>query len=144
MVTLLPSVKEFIEENIELVETEDWEAVLEAARLNFPPITGHNLRMKSLADFLISAGFNEVLNAQYKLFDKYVRPNLRDLVLDIKEGIAHPAMKFKGFISMYSPNREYGLLEDEQIKYITDHDIDKSCGAYIYKDNNGDWRVTYA
>ena len=85
--TLLPTIKDFIEENIDLIETEDWEAVLEVARLNFSTLIGHNIKMKSLADFLIKAGFNEVLDAQYTLFDKYVKSLLISLILNISTNL---------------------------------------------------------
>ena len=142
--TLLPTIKDFIEQNIDLIETEDWEKVLEIAKEYIPKRIGHHLRMKSLADFLLEAGFKEVKAAQYKLFDKYIRVNLRDLILDIKEGIAHPTMKFKSFISTYDPYHSYGLSEKEMVEYIFDSNIDKSCGAYIYKDSDDEWRVSYA
>lgn len=142
--TLLPTIKDFIEENIDLIETEDWEKVLETAREYIPKRAGHHLRMKSLADFLLEAGFKDIKAAQYKLFDKYIRINLRDLVLDIKERAAFPDMRFKSFISTYDPYHSYGLSEKEMIKYIFHNNIDKSCGAYIYKDSDDDWRVSYA
>lgn len=142
--TLLPSIKEFIEENIVLIESEDWEKVLETARDYIPKRVGHHLRMKSLADFLFEAGFKDIKAAQYKLFDKYVRVNLLDLILDIKVGTAFPNIAFTAFISAYDPYHSYGLSEKEMIKYIFDNNIDKSCGAYIYKDSNDEWRVSYA
>ena len=45
--TILPTIKDFIEENIELIETKDWGAVLQAARKFIPKTHGHRLRMQN-------------------------------------------------------------------------------------------------
>ena len=141
--TLLPTIKDFIEDNIDLIETEDWEAVLEAARNFIPRTSGHRLRMQHLVEFLIAAGFKDVKNAQYKLFDKQ-RYNLRDYILDIKEGIVRPDLSYQGFVSAYFPYHTYGLTIDEQVKYILDNHIDKSCDAYFYQKDDGGWMVRNA
>ena len=142
--TLLPTIKDFIEENIDLIETKDWEAVLEAARKFIPKNHGHRLRMQNLAEFLIAAGFKTVKNAQYKLFDKNIRTNLRDYVLDIKEKTVRPDLSYRGFVDTYLPYHTYGLAIDEQVQYIFDNNIDKSCEAYFYQRNDGDWMVRNA
>ena len=141
--TLLPTIKEFIEENIELIEIEDWEAVLEVARKFFPKTSGHRLHMQNLAEVLIAAGFKDVNNAQYKLFDENIRYHLRDYVLDIKEGKARSNLSYRGFYSTYFPYHTYGLTEEEQIDYIFHNNIDKSCGAFLYKDGDDEWRINY-
>ena len=139
--TLLPTIKEFIEENIELIETEDWEVVLESARKFIPKTHGHRLRMQNLIEFLIAAGFKDVKNSQYKLFDKNIRYNLRDYILDIREKTIRPDLSYRGFISGYLPYHTYGLTIDEQVQYILDNHIDKSCGAYFYQNDDGGWMV---
>lgn len=141
--TLLPTIREFIEENIDLIETEDWESVLEAARKFIPKTQGHRLRMQNLTESLIAAGFKDVKNVQYKLFDKNVRYNLRDYVLDIRENITRPDLSYRGFVNTYFPYHTYGLTLDEQIQYIFDNNIDKSCEAYLYQKDGG-WMVRNA
>ena len=142
--TLLPTVKDFIEENIDLIETEDWGAVLEAARKFIPKTSGHRLRMQHLAEFLVAAGFKDVKNSQYKLFDENIRYNLRDYVLDIRENKIRPDLSYRGFISTYLPYHTYGLTIDEQVQYILDNHIDKSCDAYFYQNDDGGWMVRNA
>ena len=142
--TLLPTIKVFIEDNIDLIETEDWEAVLEAARKFIPKTHGHRLRMQALAEFLIAAGFKDVKTAQYKLFDKNIRYNLRDYILDIREGKIRPNLSYRGFVSGYLPYHTYGLTMDEQVQYIFDNNIDKSCEAYFYQNDDGSWLVRNA
>lgn len=142
--TLLPTIKDFIEENIELIEIEDWEAVFEAAKKFIPKNSGHRLRMQNLAEFLIAAGFKDVKNAQYKLFDKNIRTNLRDYILDIREKTIRPDLSYRGVISAYLPYSTYGLTIDEQIQYILDNNIDKSCDAYFYQNDDGGWMVRNA
>ena len=142
--TLLPTIKDFIEENIDLIETEDWEAVLEAARKFIPKTHGHRLRMQNLIEFLVAAGFKGVKNAQYKLFDENIRYNLRDYILDIREKTIRPDLSYRGFISGYLPYHTYGLTVEEQVQYIFDNNIDKSCGAYFYQKDDGDWMVRNA
>ena len=142
--TLLPTIKNFIEENIDLIETEDWEAVLEAARKFIPKTYGHRLRMQHLVEFLIAAGFKDIKTTQYKLFDENIRYNLRDYILDMKEGKARTNLSYRGFYSAYFPYHTYGLTEEEQLNYIFDNKIDKSCGAFFYQGDDGDWRINYA
>ena len=139
--TLLPTIKDFIEENIDLIETEDWEAVFEAARKFIPKTSSHRLRMQHLAEFLIAAGFKNVKAAQYKLFDKNIRTNLRDYILDIRERTIRPDLSYIGFVSGYLPYHTYGLTIDEQVQYILDNNIDKSCEAYFYQRDDGGWMV---
>ena len=142
--TLIPTIKRFIEENIELIETQDWEKVLETAREYIPKKAGHHLRMSSLGNLLLEAGFKDIKAAQYKLFNEHIRHTLRNYILDIRDGAATPDLSYKGFVSTYLPYRSYGLSEKEMIEYIFDNNIDKSCGAYIYKDSDDEWRVSYA
>lgn len=142
--TLLPTNQDFIEDNIELIEPEDWEAVLEAAREYIPKNHGHRLRMQNLAEFLIAAGFKDVKTSQYKLFDKNIRTNLRDYILDIREKTIRPDLTYRGFVSTYFPYHTYGLTIDEQVQYIFNHNIDKSCDAYFYQRDDGDWMVRNA
>ena len=139
--TLLPTIKDFIEENIDLIEAEDWEAVLEAAKKFIPKNSGHRLRMQHLVEFLSAAGFKDVKNAQYKLFDKIIRYNLRDYISDIRENIIRPDLSYKGVVSTYFPYLTYGLTIDEQVQYILDNHIDKSCDAYFYQSYDGGWMV---
>ena len=139
--TLLPTIKDFIEENIDLIETGDWEAVLETARKLIPKTSGHRLRMQNLAEVLIAAGCKGVKDAQYKLFDKNIRTNLRDYILDIRERTIRPDLSYRGFISGYLPYHTYGLTIDEQVQYILDNNIDKSCGAFFYQRDDGGWMV---
>ena len=139
--TLLPTIKDFIEENIDLIETGDWEAVLETARKLIPKTSGHRLRMQNLAEVLIAAGCKGVKDAQYKLFDKNIRTNLRDYILDIKERTIRPDLSYRGFISGYLPYHTYGLTIDEQVQYILDNHIDKSCEAHFYQRDDGGWIV---
>ena len=142
--TLLPTIKDFIEENIDLIETEDWEAVLETARIFIPKTSGHRLRMQHLAEFLIAAGFKDVKNTQYKLFNESIRYNLRDYILDIRENTVRPDLSYRGFISGYIPYHTYSLTIDEQVQYILDNNIDKSCDAYFYQNDDGGWMVRNA
>ena len=142
--TLLPTTKDFIEQNIELIETEDWEAVFEAARKFIPKTSGHRLRMHHLAEFLIAAGFKDVKNVQYKLFDKSIRTNLRDYILDIRENTVRSGVCYRGFLSTYFPYHTYGLSIDEQVQYILDNNIDKSYKAYFYQRDDGAWMVRNA
>ena len=142
--TLLPTIKDFIEENIDLIETEDWEAVLEAARKFIPKTSGHRLRMQHLVEFLIAAGFKDVKTAQYKLFDENIRYHLRDYILDIREKTVRPDLSYRGFVSGYFPYHTYGLTISEQVQYIFDNNIDESCEAYFYQKDDGGWMVRNA
>lgn len=142
--TILPTIKDFIEENIELIETGDWEIVLEAARKFIPKTHSHRLRMQNLVEFLIAAGFKDVKNAQYKLFNENIRYNLRDYILDIREDIIRSDLSYRGFVATYFPYHTYGLTIDEQVQYILDNHIDKSCDAYFYQKDDGGWMVRNA
>lgn len=134
---LLPSVKQFIEDNIQLIETEDWEAILELSRIGMP---GNNyLRQKVFADTMIEAGFDVIKPTQYKLAEPYIKGALGSYTKDLRAE-KYFSMDLFSILSKYlNSTRRYGLTTDEIAEFIIDKKLDNMFGLMLYKNSKYDW-----